>query len=312
MEADIRKMSKAKIILTFILCASLGCTMTAEGRADKTETARYHYEVSRDRSVYFTNADVVIEKIRKALVERHSDITISYTSESDDLDDISAIVSELMGFAVYETDRPYEGDYLDCTLGGHEVDYSCTKSAGRYDYEIVIKPIYYTDEKQEKRVDAEVRRIAHELGLYSEKADEQKIRLIYDYICKNVSYDLVNAKNEHSHLRSTAFAALIYHSATCQGYAHAIYRLMREAGIECRIIRGMCRAQSGEYEYHAWNIAKLQDKWYELDATWDAGRKEYSFFLMGSRDFARHTRDEEYLTEEFEKSHPMAQTKYIW
>lgn len=302
-------MSIMKKALCIALCVICGILLTAADTLKHYPVLRFHYEVRKDLSVYFTNADEVIEKIRTALVQRHGDITISYRSQSDDLDDYAALVRELMGFALAETDLPYEGDYLDCTLGGYEV--SCTRyGSGEYDYELVITPDYLTTALQEQETDELVKQTADELGLFENISDYAKIYRVYSYICTNVQYDTVHLKNDNYHYRSLCYGALKFKRATCQGYAHAVYRLMREAGIGCRIIKGMALNENGEYEYHAWNIVNLEGKWYALDATWDSGREEYEFFLKGSGDFARHSRDEEYLAIDFLNTCPMSEYSY--
>ena len=63
-------------------------------------TPKYHYEVRRDLSFYFTNADEVIETVRKAFRERSRKITVGYTSSSDNMDDIPAVMNEIVKFAM--------------------------------------------------------------------------------------------------------------------------------------------------------------------------------------------------------------------
>ena len=110
---------------------------------------------------------------------------------------------------------------------------------------------------------------------------KQKIRKIYDYLCRNVHYDKVHRKNPYYHRRSTAYGALVQGTATCQGYCTAMYRLLREEGIPCRIVTGT----AGDEELHAWLIAELDGSWYLLDPTWDAGQENYRYCLRGTDDF---------------------------
>ena len=50
----------------------------------------------------------------------------------------------------------------------------------------------------------------------------------------------------------------------------AHHRLLMDAGLDCRIVSG---------EGHSWNLVKLADVYYYLDASLDEGKSTYSWFL---------------------------------
>ena len=102
-----------------------------------------------------------------------------------------------------------------------------------------------------------------------------------------VSYDNVHKNNAHAHMRSTSYAAVIWHTATCQGYCVTLYRLRRDAGINTRIVTGIGLGVDNSQEYHAWIIVELNGIYYKLDAIWDAGRETYRYFLKGSEKLFR-------------------------
>jgi transglutaminase/protease-like cytokinesis protein 3 len=39
----------------------------------------------------------------------------------------------------------------------------------------------------------------------------------------------------------------------------------------------MATNEAGNNEFHAWNRVLVDGECYELDATWDAGKKEYEY-----------------------------------
>ena len=267
---------------------------------------RYHYEVRKDLSVYFKNADTVIEKVRSALVRRDSRIVIEYTSSGDNMQDIDDIVREIMDYAVSETDCPYEGDYIAYQNGGYRLEYSCTENSGSYSYELVITPDLYTDSDQEQKVTEKIGEVTASLDLDSSTSDREKARRVYDYICENVKYDTIHKGESAHHMRSTAYGALIYGHATCQGYAVAVYRLLRESGVPCRVITGTAYNDiTGEYEHHAWNIAEIDGAWYNIDATWGSILDSDDYFLVSDSALTAHTRDEKFSGSYFYKSYPM-------
>ena len=292
-----------------LTCALFFVIMQSDDKAPHHPPVRYHYEVRKDLSFYFSNSDEIIEAIRNALVNKDKSISLSYSSDKESMQDFAPIVRELFTFALSETDRPCEGDYLSCCVGGYELRYK-REGEGSYDYSITITPSYYTDKKQEQAVSDEVSRLLESFAFDEKTADYEKVSRIYDYICSNVSYDTVHKNNEHNHLKATAFSALIYKSASCQGYAAAMYRLLREADINCRVITGMAQGESGEYEYHAWNIICIDGLWYNCDVTWDIQSGTHELFLKSDKDFKNHERDKGFTTDEFLTQYKMAEESY--
>ena len=117
----------------------------------------------------------------------------------------------------------------------------------------------------------------------------------------------MHQKHPAYHLCSTAYAALVQRTATCQGYCVALYRLLRETGVNCRIVTG----RAGEEELHAWVIAEVDGLYYHLDPTWDAGAEEYRCFLVGKNDFADHVPAERFAVRGFSEKHPVSEQNYI-
>jgi len=269
-----------------------------------------HYEVRQDLSVYFANADAVIASVRESLRKHSSKIIINYTSHDDNMQDIGILVRELMQYAFDETDSPSDGDYLFYQYGGYEMHYSYEKQNSDYRYQIEITPDYYTTLKQEQAVSDKIQEILKELDFRRNTSEYEKIRKIYDYVYDTVEYDLIHKKNEHYHLKSTAYGALIYHRAVCQGYAVLMYRLLKESGIDVRIITGTAELPDGSTELHAWNIVRIDDVYYNLDVTWDKQMQTEDYFLKSDENFSAHIRDEIFVSEDFYQSYPMSDKDY--
>ncbi len=112
--------------------------------------------------------------------------------------------------------------------------------------------------------------------------DHEKVKAIHDYVVKHVSYDT-------SYKAYTAYEALANRSAVCQGYTLLTYQLLKEAGIENHFVVG-----TGDGQPHAWNLVKIDNKWYHLDTTFDdpvpdeQGRVTYSYFNLSDEQIARN------------------------
>jgi hypothetical protein len=240
---------------------------------------RRHFELSENLQFSFTNADEVIETIHTGLANHASAFTISYMAIESDFEKVQNLVDELMNCAMYNTEAPIEGDYIRYQYGGYRLNYEKTESEDNSKYRLVITPIYYSTVEEEQRVDDKVTEILAELGLGKNTSEREKVQAVYDYICSNVKYDYVHANSSRYHKDSTAYAALVQNYASCQGYAVAVFRLLKEVGIECTIVTGIGIHEDGDSEFHAWNEVLVDGEYYNLDATWDAGKEEYDYFL---------------------------------
>ena len=72
----------------------------------------------------------------------------------------------------------------------------------------------------------------------------------------------------------TVYGTLINGSAVCEGYSHTMEMLLNKVGIECYYVNGY-----GENNPHMWNIVKINDNWYHLDATWDDNENAYYHYF---------------------------------
>lgn len=270
----------------------------------------YHYNVRTDLSVYFTNADEVISEIRKCLQRHDWHIIVSFSSHSDNMEDIDDIIRELMDYAAAETDNPTEGDYIRYQYGGYDLNYTQKINENIYYYTIEIIPNYYTTLEQEEKVSERVSEILDSFHFTKNTSDFEKFLTIYNYIYNNVKYDEVHKKSENNHLKTTAYSALFYKTAVCQGYCVLMYRMLREVGINTRIITGMALYEDRE-EYHSWNIVMLDGMYYNIDITWDKQSENEDYFLKCDEDFNSHKRDLQFSTEEFYLQYPMSEKNYF-
>lgn len=252
------------------------------------------------------NSSRVIREIREGLRRHSAAITISFGYNSDIFTELNSTVEEWMEAAQQETGKPDEGDYIRWQLGGYTYKSSVSPSEDSWNYTVRIVPSYFTYYSQEEEVAEAVRKIRRSFHFLPWSGTEIRIRKIYAWLCENVSYDKVHRKNPYYHKCSTAYAALIQRTATCQGYCTAMYRLLREEGINCRIVTGT----AGNEELHAWLIVEIKGKWYLLDPTWDAGSEVYQYYLLGSGECEDRTPKDVFLTEDFLQGHPMAASRY--
>lgn len=115
--------------------------------------------------------------------------------------------------------------------------------------------------------------------------ETQKVKAIYDYICKHTTYD---AGYEDKAFMTPHFASKVIFEGhgVCDGYASAFKILCNAVGIECTIPRGYSRISG-----HAWNQAKIDGKWYNFDVCWGdtmyTNRISYDFFGKSDKVFSK-------------------------
>ncbi|MCD8013634.1 MAG: leucine-rich repeat protein, partial [Lachnospiraceae bacterium] len=263
--------------------------------------------VASDDVEYLDTVDEAAAEVREAMVNRQETVVVYYQMETYD----STIAKSIITAALEHTGVADEGDYISANYGGSSYMISRSSSGGIYYLTITCTMTYYTTYEQEAAVTSALNTVMAGLDLDS-KTDYEKISAIYEYICKNVTYDYDNLEDNSYLLKYTAYAALINGTSVCQGYAALLYRMMLMAGIDARLISG-----TGNGGGHAWNIVQLGDDYYNVDATWDATATRtalvplsYKYYLRCSDNFGDHTRDDEYLTDDFNASYPMSGADY--
>ena len=259
---------------------------------------------------YCKSVSEAAEIIRTHLRAHETMFDIGYT-EYGGID--NAVWTDAVDKAMEHTGDPKEGDYLLMQYAGFSSQYiSYTNSGGRYYGVLRFCFTWFTTTAQEKVVDQYVSSIIADMNKVASD-DYDRLRFLYDYVCNAGDYDEYNLEDEHYMLAHTAYALLVNRRAVCQGFATLLYRLLLEAGIDARYIRGFTPGpddKEDDENSHGWNIAKLGSRYYNLDPTWDAALSPYSYFLRGSSSFEGHKRRDEYDTAAFNSRYPMSGSDY--
>lgn len=122
----------------------------------------------------------------------------------------------------------------------------------------------------------------------AEKMNEKdKEKYIHDFICENITYDKL--KKAYSH---EIIGALGHGVAVCEGIAKAVKILCDRLGIWCIIALSESNPEKGIKYRHAWNVVRIEGKYYHLDATFDnsLGKKEqirYDYFNLNDKSIFR-------------------------
>lgn len=91
----------------------------------------------------------------------------------------------------------------------------------------------------------------------------EKVLAIHDWIVRECDYDIINyQQNTIPSISYTARGVFLEGKAVCAGYSEAMAMLLNSSGIDTVTV-------SSESMNHAWNIVKLGNDYYHIDATWD-------------------------------------------
>ena len=242
----------------------------------------------------YTSEAAAAADLRKQMVSRSEEMVVTLRSASDD---VETIALNLWNLAMDHVEGSgTTGDYLRWQHTGKSCAMEKTPLASGYQYTFTYTPyteyfdtIWFTTATQEAALTNYIRNtILPQLSLGG-KTTYQKVQAIYNWITANVKYDYSHMNDPTYLLQYSAYAAAVQKKAVCQGYANLFYRLANDAGVDCRIITGKAYNSDGTAD-HAWNIVRMEDeKYYCLDATWDAGLKpeSYEYFLKGLTSFSR-------------------------
>jgi len=136
----------------------------------------------------------------------------------------------------------------------------------------------------QKALQARVEKLARPM----QKATEmEKLLYIHDFICQNVKYDKL--KKQYSHEIN---GPLGHGVGVCEGIAKSVKILCDALNIWCVVALAENNPEKGVKYRHAWNIVKVDKKYYHIDCTFDnsLGNPEeirYDYFLLNDKQMFR-------------------------
>lgn len=112
---------------------------------------------------------------------------------------------------------------------------------------------------------------------------EEQEQYIHDFICSNVRYDKLQKQYSHE-----IIGPLQQGVGVCEGIAKTVKALCDRLGIECLIAISQADPENGVRYRHAWNLVKLKNTWYHMDATFDNslgryGQMRFDYYNLDDR-----------------------------
>ncbi|GAE09379.1 transglutaminase-like predicted protease [Paenibacillus sp. JCM 10914] len=234
------------------------------------------------------SVDAIQQKLLIAMSDRQSTVRFVYQGET------KSLKSQLKN----ALDQAMASDpYIHYTIASYSYDYRGTSSSAN----VTVRLSYRETAEQTQYVNERSASILKSI-LKPGMNDHEKVKVIHDWIVRNLKYDT-------SLTKYTAFDGLYTGSTVCQGYSLLTHKLLKEAGIENKILEGTAYATDNpQGQLHAWNLVRLDGAWYHLDTTWNDpvpdrdDEVSYTYYL---RTDAQMSRDHTWI-----KSYPKANTLY--
>ncbi|MGN1231245.1 MAG: peptidase, partial [Anaerotignum sp.] len=118
-------------------------------------------------------------------------------------------------------------------------------------------------------------------------SDMERLLYVHDFICQNVRYDKL--KKQYSH---EIIGPLGHGVGVCEGIAKAVKILCDGLNLWCVIALAENNLEKGVKYRHAWNIVRVDKKYYHLDCTFDnsLGNPQeirYDYFLLPDKQIFR-------------------------
>jgi len=137
-------------------------------------------------------------------------------------------------------------------------------------------------------------------NITSDMNNEEKIKVIHDYIINNTKYDKDRTdKKIYKYKSDTAYGVLFEHYGICSGYADTMKLFLDKLNLNNYKIFS---------ENHIWNLVYLDDTWFHLDLTWDDpvtsnGKDilDYDYFLITTEELNSYQSDQHIFDEEIFK-----------
>ncbi|MFG6497538.1 transglutaminase-like domain-containing protein [Fictibacillus sp. UD] len=118
----------------------------------------------------------------------------------------------------------------------------------------------------------EIKNLAAQLTK-NKKTEKEKALAVYEYVAKNVSYDVDKLNNRTFEFDDSALKTLYEKKGVCQDFAYLAIALLRASGMEAQVVTGYAG------QNHAWVETKVDGRWLTMDPTWGSGYLQNNKFV---------------------------------
>ncbi|MDR1027993.1 MAG: hypothetical protein LBL63_01055 [Clostridiales Family XIII bacterium] len=237
-----------------------------------------------------TSLQAVNDAIVEALMEGEKEITMNLVATEDEISEITENLDPFWGsptkYSVLAQfkDIRLSDDASAASVNVLRINFELKPSVSYYVYRRMkdVDFVLPADQPEAAAVAEALPGILDEIYTDIGAAAYERVLAAHDWIVAHLTYDVT--------IRQTGFengvyGALINRRTMCQGYAEALQLiLLCGADVRVRMEIGDGNNGDGQWVGHAWNLVYMDDRWYQVDATFDdpignpEGRVDHSYF----------------------------------
>ena len=226
------------------------------------------------------SVDDMKQFLLKAIADTESSATFTIDNSNFDFDILyDVIFKQIYEEYVIESMgmQTYKGNYTEYTPGIYTVTVEFVYFDNEYSLDVV----------KDMKADAlsRAKEIIRELDL----ANKSEYEIVYEvnkYLCDNCVYPDQEPYSNESH---TIYGALIEKSAVCEGYAKTAHLIFTLCGMDCYYVVGDTPTGG-----HGWNLVSVEDKFYQLDITWNDSEYQPNGYFLVTDQFMSKSRTWDY------------------
>lgn len=110
--------------------------------------------------------------------------------------------------------------------------------------------------------------------------DYDKTLAAHDVVCKILDY-------KSGDYDQSVYSAIVQRKTVCAGYSELMAMLLNASGVDCTVVAS---------QSHAWNVVKLNDVYYGLDATWDDSLGNYRYLAVSDVNLKKYDSNKEHTS----------------
>ena len=271
--------------------------------------------------------DIAADELFKNAKELETIININLEQKISSQDELDSLISKI--------DKSFNdrirGTYLEAIVAKKLYNSSSDQTGTN----LICTITYHHTNAQEAEVNNYVDNFIRS-NITKDMSDYEKIKAVHDYIVTNAAYVALNKIDETtvSIPNTNKYGISVYspyalsnsentkNIGVCQAYAGLFQKFMDKLCIKCYYVTGKTT------ENHAWNIVKLEGKYYNIDLTGDdpvdgnkgiteqnppkSGLEGYNFFLKSNTTFnSTHVRESLTEINVADEDYPNAATGYL-
>jgi transglutaminase-like putative cysteine protease len=245
--------------------------------ADANENLNIGYNITDNEQPLYVPGEIVdsskkyYEAVKYALSNFEDKIVLTikdYNKETYSLDVINEVLN----------DNPLlDYGYNECASNVLYCDFNEVTMTIEFSYNFTKIQMIEMRDASKKKADEIISKV-----IKPDMKDYEKEIALHDYLVNNAQYDERLFSGNVPYESYIDYGVLVKGTGVCSSYAKAMYRLLNSIGIQCLYVTGY--ANNGYRDMsHAWNIVKIGEEYYHLDATWNDPE------IQGGQEVLRHT-----------------------